>query len=285
LTEIGDYSAALESYQKTAAIRENQRGATPTLQSRIQTRLAGTYGYMSGVYSARGNLQQAIVLQTKARDIMERLLQSDPKNATYQEFASEGYYWLGHYQRKAGQLSSAQKNVTQALTGFEALAAADPNDAQLQQYLSYCDRDIGMTLATRGKTSAGLASLDRALIIFQRLSAADVANTEKLTDVADTQAAIAEIYQTSAESEKESKSVTRTDWLLARVWYQKSLDTWKHIKQLGRVSALNAAEPERIQKQITRCDSVLARMQTSNRSEHPLELEQRVEALMSWNRH
>jgi eukaryotic-like serine/threonine-protein kinase len=265
LTESGDYPAALGNYQKAAAIRENQHSDAPAMQSRIQMRLAGTYGYMSGVYSAQGNLEQAIVLQAKARDIMERLLQSDPKNATYQEFASEGYYWVGHYQQKAGHAQSARENFTKALSGFEALATADPADARLQQYLGYCYRGIGMTLATQEKTSAGLASLERALTILQKLRAADGTSTDKLTDVADTQAAIAAAYQTSAESGKAAKATTQVAWMQARTWYEKSLETWKQIKRLGKVSALNSAEPERIQKQITHCDVALARLQASNR--------------------
>jgi eukaryotic-like serine/threonine-protein kinase len=263
LAETGDYPAALDSYQKAAVIRQNQHGDNPAIEARIQMRLAGTYGLMSGVYSAQGNLGQAIVLQTKGRVIMERLLQTDPKNATYQEYTSEGYYWVGYYQRKAGQLANAQKNFVHALIGFDALAAADPVDARLQQYLGYCHQGIGTTLAAQGRTSAGLASLDHSLAILQRLRATDPTSTERLSDVADTQAAIAAAYETSAESREASKSATQAAWLQARTWYRQSLDTWKQIKQLEQTSALNA-EPERIQRQITRCDSMLARMQASS---------------------
>lgn len=117
-----------------------------------------------------------------------------------------------------------------------------------------------MTLAAQGKTSAGLANLDHALTILQGLAP----STGKLTDVADTQAAIAAAYQSSAEFGKMSTSATQAAWLQARTWYEKSLETWRQIKQSGQLTAHNTVEPERIQKQITRCDSALAHMQASS---------------------
>jgi len=266
LTETGDFPAALETFQKAAIIRENERAETPPAQALIRTRLAGTYGYMSGVYSAEGDLEQAIASQTKSRDIMEQLLRQIPENAIYQEFTYEGYYWIGHYQQKAGRLTDARKNFDKAFTGFDRLAKADPADARAQQYLSDCYRSIGQLLTARGKINEGLTKIQYALRISQKLKQSDPSNIDKLTDIAYAQAAMADAYAALAQSSPTSRPSAAEKWLQARQWYESSLNTWNVVKGSGSISASDRGEPSRIEKQIQRCDAKLSSSSLAQRA-------------------
>jgi hypothetical protein len=144
------------------------------------------------------------------------------------------------------------------LAGFEGLAKADPADARAQQYVSYCYRSIGQLLTSQGEVGQGMAKIEYALRISQKLKQSDPTNSDKLTDVAYTQGAMADAYEALAESNGHSRPATRDNWVQARQWYARSLNTWNQIKRTGAISASNRAEPLRVEKQIQHCDVKLS---------------------------
>jgi serine/threonine protein kinase len=91
----GDIQGALESFRKSAQMRETIVFTSSELQGNLQTRLAGTYGYMAGVFSKRGDYDQAIAMQTKSMVILKTLSAADPGNATYNHCICESHYWTG----------------------------------------------------------------------------------------------------------------------------------------------------------------------------------------------
>ena len=129
---LGDQKNALEHYQKSAALREALATASPM----AKTRLAGTYAYMVPILWSLGDHNRAIFLQRRALDIMRELSHADPTNAFYREYVDEGYYGVGFYLQKEGNLSQALVNYRRAQRDFEQLASADPQEVHTGRNLA-----------------------------------------------------------------------------------------------------------------------------------------------------
>jgi hypothetical protein len=50
----------------------------------------------------------------------------------------------------------------------------------------------------------------------------------------------------------------------ARSWYQRSLDTWLHLKGKAPLARWDATQPEKIAGEIAKCDAVLAELNFRN---------------------
>jgi len=103
----GDLRGALENYRKSAKMREGITFLSAAQQATMQTRLAGTYGYMAGVFSQLGDLDQATAMQTKAMGILQGLVDLDSGNVQYREYLNESFYWTG----SSSKVGSPRRNT------------------------------------------------------------------------------------------------------------------------------------------------------------------------------
>jgi len=257
LAGAGYYAEARDNYLQSARIREAQHNDSPAIQARIETRLAGTYGHLSGTLSRLGDLNQAITMQTKSRDIMQGLSQAAPQNASYREYLSEGNYWVGYYQMQAGRFPEARQNYENALSGFDTLSTADPSDTRTRANVAMCNRGLGIVFAVQGKDSQGLSTLNKSLVVYKQLAAADPSSMDKLGDVADTQSAIADIYLKLAKAGVPSKPSTMRNWQAARSWSQQTLNSFAEVQRRGPIFKNRATEPDRLKQNIALCDRML----------------------------
>jgi eukaryotic-like serine/threonine-protein kinase len=265
LADMGNAASALEYYRKSAAILEAITGGSPAFQADAQTRLAGVYGYMSGILYSQGDLDSAISLQSKAREIIARQLKSDPQNARLQQFLLEGEYWIGYYFAEKGLQPQALLHYQIALAGYQKLTSADAHDALAMRYLGECYMSIGQALTAEGKPALGLQPARKAVQIFETLAAADRADTFfKNPDLAYARAALAETYSRLAVQPGLPETSKIAIWREARSWYQKSLDTWLLLKEKAPLAQLDAAQPDKIAGEIAHCDAALAKLDASN---------------------
>jgi len=256
--ENGDLAQAAEYFGKSIEIRQKISSGSRQLRVDNQTKLAGSYGYLSGVVFEQGHLEEAVQLQTKARDIVAGLLSNDPNNATLEEFVLQGDYWIGYYLFKKGEPGEALKHYKIALAGYQKLTAEDPKDMLAKRYLGDCYMSRGVALAAKGKIAEGLESTRRANQIFETLSAGSASGDfYKLIDVAYSRSAVAEAYERQASSRGLSKFLRRESWRNARAWYERSLDAWSRAKSKGPLDRSDKAEPDRVAREIANCDAQL----------------------------
>lgn len=246
-SRLNDSHSAVEYYRKSAAIRESIASQSPI----VQTRLAGTYGFLAPILWEMGNHAEAITTQQKALAIMRKLSDSDPSNAVYREFRDEAYYWTGYYQQEGGDLSQALVNYQLALSDFQKLSDADPNEVRSKEYVALCYRSIGKTLIEKSDFVQGLSSLHKAISTYEEMPS-------RYLD------AIAYIYETEgtaysrlAVQRNSSPSASLANWRLARAAYQKSLDDWLAFNKKGKEAALGAAGLDRIKRELAECDAAL----------------------------
>ncbi len=267
LAEMGDLTGSMEYYRKSAAIREAITGGSPVFQAYVQTRLAGVYGYMSGVAHLQGDLDSALSLQSRSRDILARQVKSSPQNATLQQFLLQAEYWVGYYLAAKGLPAQALPHYQVALAGYQKLTSADAHDVLAMRYLGQCYMSTGQALAAEGKATQGIQSAQKAVLILEALSSADRADTAfKSTDVAYARSALAETYSRLAVKPGIPESSHIASWREARSWYQKSLDIWLPLKQEAPLGKFDATQPDEIAAKIATCDAALAKLNPSARS-------------------
>lgn len=267
LADMGNLSSALDYYHRSAAIRETITGGSPAFQVSVQTRLAGVYGYMSGVEHLRGDLDSALSFQIKARDILARQLESNPKNARLQQFQLENEYWIGYFLAEKGLPAQALPHFKVALTGYERFTAADPQDVLVTRYLGKCYVSLGRALAADGKAAQGIQSARKAVEVLETLAAADHADTNfKPTELAYARSALAENYARLAVQPGIPEPSKIASWREARSWYQKSLDTWLLLTRKAPLGKFDADQPDKIAAKIASCDAALAKLHASDRN-------------------
>jgi non-specific serine/threonine protein kinase/serine/threonine-protein kinase len=256
-----DFQGALESYRKSAKIRETMVFNSPELQGNVQTRLAGTYGYMAGDFYSLGDLDQAIATQTKAMAILKSLSAADPGNATYHHYICESYYWTGYYQQKKNELQPALGNLQQALSGFQRISAADPAEVRAKRYIGYCYTHIGSAQSALGHSAEGMVSLQKGLDVAEEMHRADNSGTYiTLPDIVDAYVAIGVAYAREAEQPQLSRAEIFDRWKQARSAYQSALNNLLEAKRLGASDATIHGDDQRLIGEIAKCDAKLAEL-------------------------
>jgi serine/threonine protein kinase/tetratricopeptide (TPR) repeat protein len=248
-SDLQDPKSALENYRRSAAIRETIATGSPFVQSH----LAGTYSYMGGILHNLGDPTQAVMLQRKSLEILKKLSDADPTNATNREFLDEAYYWTGFYLEKNGDFALALVNYRYALADLQTLASADPKEVRTREYVARCHKSIGTTLVAEDNITQGLQSIRKALSIFQELP--PVETTTQF--VADTYDAIGLAYSRQAAKPGLSSPARIANWKQARAAYQKSLDKWMESENRGGLTAFDVGEPDRIRSELAKCEAAL----------------------------
>jgi eukaryotic-like serine/threonine-protein kinase len=258
--EMGDNQGALDSFNRSIAIREAITGDAPDHYKRVQTTLAGSYGYMSEVLSRQGDLDGAIAAQGKAGRIMKKLSDADPTNAAYRQYINESRFWAAIYLQKKGDFTNALINYKQARQEFQTLSAADPQEVRAKRYVGLCDRNIGVVRADMGEYEGAFRDIQQAASVFETISAVRRADRlSTLPDLAKTYSALGVAYSQAAAQPGLSKATRIRWWQSARAAFQKSLDIWLQDKQLGAVPKVVAEELAGVAAQLSNCNAVLRR--------------------------
>jgi len=258
---LGDAAGALDNYRKSAAIRETIIAGSSPRHTSTEVRLAGTYGSMSGILFLQRDFEQAILLQSKAVDIMRELSESDPTNATFRRFLYDGHYWVGYYFQRKGDPEQSLLNYRLALTGFESLLSADPKEVRSRLGVAQCEHGIGTALADEGQMAQGLEHARRGVAVLEELSRADPTESyDMLQRFADAYAALGMVYSHAATQAHISAALRIEYWRKARSADQKSLEAWLKVKRLGALTIFSANEPDRLSGEVAKCDAALAKL-------------------------
>jgi eukaryotic-like serine/threonine-protein kinase len=257
--KMKDFQEALESYRKSAKIRETIVLSSPALQANMQTRLAGTYGFMAGAFSSLGDQDQAIAMQNKSMSILKTLSAADPGNATYNHYICEGYYWTGYYQQKKNELTAALGNFQRALFGFQRISTADPAEVRARRYIGYCYVSIGTVQSASGHSPEGMESLRRGLSVAEGMHRTDNSGTYvTLVDVGEAYNAIAAAYALDAGQPGISRSEKFDRWKHSCAYDQNSLNTWLEAKRLGASDSNVGSYQKNADEELAKCNARLA---------------------------
>ena len=263
LSDIGNLAGSLKYYRRSAAIREAITGGSPAFQAQVQMYLAGLYDYMGEVRYLQGNVDEALLLQTKARDTMARLAKSDPRNATFEQFHLQAEFGVGYYLSQEGLNRQALRHYQIALAGYRKLTSSDPHDVVVKRYFARCYMRIGMAHAAEGEPAEGIQSVRKSLQILEGLWATDQTDTYyKAPDIAYARSALGEAYSHLAMQPGAPEALRVANWREARSWYEKSLDIWVLLQSQAPLARWDSKQPDKIRGEIKKCDTALIALQS-----------------------
>lgn len=231
LRHAGDLKGAAEYYARSASIRESIQSGPADFQEYVRVRLAGAYGYLAGIRSEQGDLDQAIRLQEQSHAILAKLLQSDPHNSTVREFLLQSDFWAGYYLAQKNQTAQALSKYRDAEEGYIAMVAADPRDALAKQYLGMCYRAMAKALIQQRSFSGAIANDRKALKIHEDLSnSGPTSDDDKISEVALDQSTLGTAFGGRAAHSGRSTAREVDDWKQSQLWFQQALHTFKQMK-------------------------------------------------------
>lgn len=252
---LKDPKGALENYQKSAAIRQPLANTSPL----VQTRLAGTYGYMAPILWHSGQHAEAIDVQQKALELMKKLSEANPDNASYREFFDEAYYWTAYYQERSGNYATAVANYRRALADFQALSSADPNEVRSKRYVMISTEGLGTALAAKGESFEGIKTLQKALSLMDE-ARGDIDYMAIAYD------GLGGAYQRLAQSG--APLWQRVEYAKKACGnYQKSLQLLLKMQSHDWLGMFSAGEPDRIKDNVAKCSATLTKLKGAQGTE------------------
>ena len=171
---LGDYSAALQSYQKALAIREAAAAANPNDAS-LQSELLNDYFRLSFLLRNAGDNNEALTYLHAGFPIAEKLAhsQADPK---YTDLLAGIYWQTGWIQHDTGKPTDAVASFRQAVSVREKIAGSSSANPFFRTHLA---ADYGGLAAASQDLSDSATALDaskKGLSILLDLSHADPNN-------------------------------------------------------------------------------------------------------------
>jgi tetratricopeptide (TPR) repeat protein len=185
---LGDTTAALQSYRQAQRIAEQILKANPTdLEAR---RSVGVIQQkMSDVQSAMGDLTAAVNSARGALAIFKSIADSDPTNAGARRSLAISYIKVGDVLGNsnfpnAGDEAGAMANYQASSAIWHALDKANANSPDIPSWLGRIHERIGTILEQQGKIDAALESYRESQTIRETLAKSNPQNTDAVRDAA-----------------------------------------------------------------------------------------------------
>ena len=169
---------------------ERERGAQlldRAFEQRADDVSSETYWWLiqaGDAWATAGNSTQAMQVLTRAREVANRQVASDPSNSQWQRDLSISHIKIGETQSAQGDLAGALKSYQAGMAIAQKLAASDPSNSQWQRDLSVSHNKIGDTQSAQGDLTGALKSYQAGMAIRQKLAASDPSNSEWQADLA-----------------------------------------------------------------------------------------------------
>jgi serine/threonine protein kinase/tetratricopeptide (TPR) repeat protein len=168
---VGDTSAALESYRKVVAIREALVAAHPKDRDEGYA-LAAAHRNLGQMLVSTGDLQGGMINATKALAIMETLAVANPREYKILDELENAYELIGDIQggngvsANLGDLPGALENHRKALAIAEQALTLNPDDPSAQRAVALYELKIGEDQVELGERAQGVENYRKGLAIY-----------------------------------------------------------------------------------------------------------------------
>jgi tetratricopeptide (TPR) repeat protein len=192
-SNLGDTAGALQSYQKSLAIRESLASTGPQ-EAKAHADLAETYSKLGSIHLQMGKQSDALSLFRKALDIRKEIAaMAGPNDRDAQMNLAVAYDGVADVLADSGLLELALDNNRDSLAIFESLHAADPKYPRYRRAISIEHKKIGGILEASGKLDLALGEYQKALPTDEALVAEDQNNALATRDLTITYGSIGDV--------------------------------------------------------------------------------------------
>ena len=171
---LGNFSDALQSYNKALAIREASANANSG-DVQIESDLLNDYFHLSFVLNSMGDFPGALNHLHKGLVVAQKLA-AEHGDARYQDWLAGVYWQIGNVQARIGDDASALENYRKATSIREPIASNPGANSLFLTHLAGDYHGLGRMLWRAGQIDQGLEISKKGLRILQQLSQADPNN-------------------------------------------------------------------------------------------------------------
>jgi len=172
---VGDTGAALASYQKALAIRE-QLATSGAVTSGAQLDLWSSYFNVGGILRETADTAGALKLHQRARDVLDELLRITPDDLKIVRAAAQTASTLSLSYVQSGRLDEATEAARRTLTLDERLLSANPTDLAIQNEVATARGRLGQILLKLGDLAGARAQFEPAFDAASKLVTAEPDN-------------------------------------------------------------------------------------------------------------
>lgn len=251
----GNPAEALQSLRKAEALDEAVVKENP-LNTVYRRELAILYGTIGITSLALNDSKEALKDCRQAVAIFESLVAADPDDASIRRDSAVGYRNLAAALAKNNYTSEARANFKRALKIFQELAASDPNNALVSYQESQTCLRFSTCLSETGDVPNALEKASEATRITEALLATSSDNQSAQNILAQSYLQLGKCQALVAS--KASIDKRADEWREARRWFQKSLDTFRDMKNKGKLSGIDASKPDEVAREVAKCTAVVA---------------------------
>jgi len=219
---LGDRLTAADWLQKSVAEAEHRLAADPR-DVRASSGLSYCLAELAGAYRD-SEPQKAEQLYERALRLGDRALQTDPEDADILVWQSFARIWFSANLQRLGKRDRALSELTSAVTAGQHLVDRDHTSIPGREVL-------GVALCTRARATLFLGDADRA--------AADLRQSEQILSVLhDENPNTLLFFRDLADCHTVAGDLSahRSDWLTAKLEYQRSANLWQHWTDVGTSS-------------------------------------------------
>jgi len=254
--QTGDLAAAVDNYQRSAAIRDAALQANPD-SFPLRTHLAADYAGTAKCLELKHDLSGAIQMQSKATGILDEVVKSNPGNATLSEYLGEGINRLATYRSENGESAAALKTYRRAHQIFGDLMAADPKNSLAKSNFGFSNSGIAQCLVTLGQPAAATKVYREAIATFEEMSPRTASNRYLRTGLADAYLGLGDTYSILATGKDIPANKKHEYWEEARSSCQKSLTLWNDKEKRGEMERGEREVPARVAQCVAQSETQL----------------------------
>jgi eukaryotic-like serine/threonine-protein kinase len=255
----GDWKHVLENNQKALEIYQGLIVKDPQ-NALLRQGLAIAWVNVGNAIGRDGNRKDGLTDIGKGIDLMQAIIRANPKNQQQRGILAAMHVTRAENLAASRKWPEVLKEYEAALDIYDALYKLDASNQAAQLNAAASKAAIGAAMNQMSKVNLAQENLRQALAVVEPFVAAKTPDQQALYTAADTYAGLGDIESHAAAIPALEPTKSRKHWESARLWYARSLDTWKRIERPTRVSpnGFDAdSSPEGVTKNLRRCDAAL----------------------------
>jgi tetratricopeptide (TPR) repeat protein len=205
-----------------------------------------------------GRTAESLPYLEKSVQTMEKALTLDPKAEGPNNDLILAYVWRASVESSATGASAALADYRKALAIADRLAGLDAGNSAWREAAGSIHAKMGDFFRHQSQPDAATQNYRDSIAIAEKLASADPQDTEPQYILGDAYFGMGELAMARAKGSSEQRQASLRE---ARSWYQKSLDTWRHISRPLIVSSDGYAwgDSKPVTLALARCEALLGK--------------------------
>jgi serine/threonine protein kinase len=255
---LGDIKQSLENFSQGLEVSK-ELALTDSKNALFQQGLAIAYTNTANELSKMGPQDQSLGYIEKSDQIMRPLIASAPENKRQRGIFAAILVTNGITLGNLGKLDAALKNLEEARAAFESLRKTDSIDHGIPMHVLTCTEKMAEAASHTGSSKLAAEYFREVLREVEPELVKQNPDASALYLAADSYSGLGDLELRNARQSRGDRATRRLAWTQARIWYLKSLETWRRVEHPLRVapSGFDAGDPAKVAKKLQLCETAL----------------------------